>query len=183
MILIGLCGAAGSGKDTVAGHLAINHGYRVLAFAGPLYDAVAAITGLTVSELRDRRLKEKPIEWVGKSPRELLQLMGTEFGRNMIREDIWIRRAMMDVEEATCDCVITDVRFDNEAVAIRDAGGVIVEVVRPGTACLDAEAAKHASEAGIPRHHISATITNNGTVADLADSADAVVASLHADIM
>lgn len=182
-MLIGLCGAAGSGKDTVAGHLAINHKFKVLAFASPLYEAVAVITGLTVNELRDRSRKEEKIEWLGKSPRELLQLLGTEFGRNMIRDDIWVKRAMLAVDAAPGDCVITDVRFDNEAQAIREAGGVVIEVVRPNGKCLKQEAASHASEAGVSRHHIMATLTNDRGISDLAACADALIASLHADIM
>jgi hypothetical protein len=181
-MIIGLCGAAGAGKDTVAGHLAINHGFRVLAFASPLYEAVAAITGMTVNELRDRSQKEEVIEWLGKSRRELLQLLGTEFGRGMIRDDIWIRRLMTDVVPGK-KYVITDVRFDNEAEAIREAGGVIIEVVRPGGGCLKPGAAMHSSEAGVDRRHITATVANCGTVRELAMNVDMVIARLHAATM
>lgn len=181
-MLIGLCGAAGAGKDTVAGHLAINHGFRVLAFASPLYEAVAAITGMTVNELRDRSRKEEVIEWLGKSPRELLQLLGTEFGRGMIRDDIWIRRLMMGVVPGK-KYVVTDVRFDNEAEAIREAGGVIIEVVRRGSGCLKPGAAMHSSEAGVSREHIVATLVNDGTIRQLAMNVDTAVANLLAATM
>lgn len=184
MRLIGLCGAAGSGKDTVAEHLRRGYGFRVLAFADPLYAAVSAITGLPVERLRDRGQKERPIDWLGKSPRELLQLLGTEFGRNMIRDDLWVRRAMQEVAGSTeAGCVITDVRFDNEAEAIREAGGFVIEIVRPGMACLTATAASHSSERGISREHIILTLTNSGTIDDLNASVDAAIRSLHADIM
>ena len=188
MILIGLCGAAGAGKDTVAARLRERHGFWVMAFADPLYSAVSAITGMPVAALKNRDLKERPVGWIGKSPRELLQLLGTEFGRNLIREDIWIRRAMetigaVAVGNEHAGCVITDVRFDNEAEAIRQAGGMIFEVVRPGSTCLKSAAATHSSERGIGRQHILATIVNDGSLDDLAAGVDAAVASLHADIM
>lgn len=184
MILIGLCGAAGAGKDTAAEHLAAHHGFRVLAFATPVYEAVAAITGLAVDDLRDRRRKEEPIEWLGKSPRELLQLLGTEFGRGMIRDDIWVERARrVWRDHKGAGVVVTDIRFDNEAAAIREDGGFVLEVVRPGDGCLKDGAAKHSSEAGISREHILATVDNSGTIRDLAAAVDAVLCSLHADIM
>lgn len=188
MILIGLCGAAGSGKGAAANRLVKSHGFIELAFADPLYAAVSAITGKPVGWLKDRVHKERPLHWCGgKSPRELLQLLGTEFGRSMIHEDIWVTRAMRSVVEARdSGCpgvVITDVRFDNEAVAIREEGGVILEVVRPGDGCLSAEAAGHASEAGISREHILASIANQGTLSDLDAAVDAVLGTLHADIM
>lgn len=183
-MLVGLCGAAGSGKDEVANRLALTLGLRKLAFADPLYDAVAAITGKPVEWLKDRRNKESVIPWVGKSPRELLQLLGTEFGREMICDDIWVRRAMRAADEAgEPGVVITDVRFDNEAIAIRDKGGVILEVVRRGARCLAETTAKHSSEAGISREHVLAVICNYGTLAELGASVDAVFRSLHADIM
>ena len=188
MILIGLCGAAGCGKGSAAYRLVNAHGFREMAFADPLYAAVAAITGKTADWLKDRVHKERPIPWCGgKSPRELLQLLGTEFGREMIHTDIWVMRAMRSVqkarEEGLAGVVITDVRFDNEAAAIREEGGFIIEVVRPGDGCLSGAAAQHASEAGISREHILASIGNYGTLDDLASSVDAVIESLHADIM
>lgn len=188
MILIGLCGAAGSGKGEVAGRLVQSMGFLELAFADPLYAAVAAITGKPVEWLKDRVHKERPLPWCGgKSPRELLQLMGTEFGREMVHEDIWAMRTMRAVVESRAaglrGVVITDVRFDNESVAIREEGGVILEVVRPGYGCLSGSTASHASEAGISREHILATITNQGSIDDLWASVDEVIASLHADIM
>lgn len=185
MILIGLCGAAGSGKGAAAARMVEEYGFRELAFADPLYAAISAITGLTVAQLKDRAVKEAPLPWCGgKSPRELLQLIGTEFGRNAIHEEIWVRRAMRSVQEAReAGCVITDVRFDNEAEAIREHGGVVIEVVRPGHGCLSGAAASHASERGISREHILLTIENSGTLADLGAAVDEALASLHSDIM
>lgn len=53
--------------------------------------------------------------------RRLLQLIGTEIGRNSIAEDIWIQRAKDYIRENTSflDYVISDdVRFNNEAMAV-----------------------------------------------------------------
>ena len=168
-MLIGLCGAAGAGKDTVAGLLEDARGPRIqrIAFADPLYKAVAAITGLTVEKLQDRVVKEAVIPWLGKSPRHLLQTLGTEWGRGMVRQDIWVcialerARAVLDRGDSV---VITDVRFDNEAQAILEAGGEVWKVIRPGWKCLADDAEKHASEAGVDDRFVSRIVVNDGTV-------------------
>lgn len=182
MILIGLCGVAGSGKGEVAARLARRHGFMEMAFADPLYEAVSAIVGKPVAWLKDRANKEEVIPWLGKSPRELLQLMGTEFGRKMIHPEIWIRSAVERIDSSR-PVVFTDVRFDNEAQAIQEAGGVIFEVIRPFAACLKPHTAAHESEQGIMGEYVYLTIENTGTLDDLAAAVDAAVSSLHADIM
>lgn len=175
-MLIGLCGAAGCGKGSVAGFLAAGESPFVeIAFADPLYAAVSAITGLPVASLRDRETKERPIEGFGKSPRELLQLLGTEFGRKMIGESIWVDRAMRTVEHyqlSGIGVVISDVRFDNEAEAIRERGGVVWRVVRNAPSCLSEAASQHESEGGIRAELIDLTVRNNGSLVDLRAAVD-----------
>lgn len=165
-MLIGLCGAAGCGKTTVAEGLRDRYGYRVLSFADPLYDAVSAITGVPVERLKDRAVKEAELPGIGKSPRFLLQTLGTDWGRAIVDEDIWVKAAMARVSGDE-NVVIADVRFDNEADAIRGRGGVVFYVVRPGWRCLAAETSKHASERGISMDRIDAFIDNSGTVDQL----------------
>lgn len=169
-MLIGICGVAGSGKDAAADVLVSRYGYIRNKFADPLYEMVSAMTGYTVSQLQDRTLKEKPIRWLdGKTPRELLQTLGTEWGRGMVCSDVWIRSLQKRVERALEDgrpSVITDVRFDNEARWIHTMGGEVWRVVRdvPGhLACR----AHHSSEEGIEDGLIDRTIVNDGTIEDL----------------
>ena len=66
--------------------------------------------------------------------------------------------------------VADDVRFENEAVAIRARGGVIVRVVRPGAW---PGPSAHASEKGGFRADL--TLKNDGDVAALAAAVDALV--------
>lgn len=77
--------------------------------------------------------------WDGKKDdkgRRLLQLIGTECGRQCIHEDIWVRlwrHALPTALVGTTQIVIADdIRFPNEADAVRSLGGVMVKVVRPG---------------------------------------------------
>jgi hypothetical protein len=162
-MLIGLCGPAGAGKNTVADFLTE---CTQLAFADPLYECVSTITGLPVSCLKDRDVKEAVIPRLGKSPRQLLQTLGTEWGRGTVHPEIWIRIAMERAGRHE-NVVITDVRFDNEAQAIVDAGGEVWRVTRPGWRCLADDAAAHQSEAGVSDHLIARTIDNSGSLDDL----------------
>ena len=164
-MIIGLCGAAGSGKDTAASRLVLFHGFLRFAFADPIYDAVSAITGLEIHELKDRSRKENCLGWISYSPRRLLQSLGTEWGRDMIHPEIWVMSLMQRVEGVR-DAVITDVRFNNEAEAILARGGEVWRVVGR-EAIIGAEASSHASECGVADKYISATITNGGSIDDL----------------
>lgn len=165
-MLIGLCGAAGCGKGSVAAILAEHRGFKVFSFADPLYEAVAAISGMTVEQLQDRSIKEAPIPWIGKSPRYLLQTLGTEWGRNTISQSIWVDAAMRRADGVE-NAVIADVRFNNEAEAIKAAGGKIYLIVRPGWQTLDAEAARHSSESGVGIELIDGFLSNSGSLDDL----------------
>ena len=180
-MLIGLCGAAGAGKNSVAELLTDSDGctFMQMAFADPLYQCVSTITGLPVAKLKDRVVKEAVLPWLGKSPRQMLQSLGTEWGRGMVHDEIWIRIAMEQASQRLTvgrSVVITDVRFDNEAQAIIDAGGEVWKVTRPGWRCLADEAAAHQSEAGVSDHLITRTIYNSGSLDDLrADLAAATI--------
>jgi hypothetical protein len=171
-MLIGLCGPAGAGKNTVAEFLTDSDGCTLvqMAFADPLYECVSTITGLPVAKLKDRDVKETILPWLGKSPRQMLQTLGTEWGRGTVHPEIWIRITMERAKpEMTVGrgVVITDVRFDNEAQAIIDAGGEAWKVTRPGWRCLADEAAAHQSEAGVSDHLIARTIDNSGSLDEL----------------
>lgn len=180
-MLIGLCGLAGCGKNTVATILQDRRGFTPIAFADPIYAAVAAITGLSASELADRTVKEAPLAWLGRSPRELLQTLGTEWGRESVHQEIWVRRAMSRAAAilgAGGHVAITDCRFANEAEAIRQAGGSVWQVRRQA-AGLAGQTGQHASEAGVPEHLIDLRIENNGTLYDLEAAVEAAWATLH----
>lgn len=171
-MLVGLCGAAGAGKNTVAEFLTDADGCSCLqvAFADPLYECISTITGLPVERLKDRGVKEAVVPWLGKSPRQMLQSLGTEWGRDTIHPEIWIRITLERIRNelaAGRGVVITDVRFDNEAQAVIDAGGEVWRVDRPGWRCLSEDAAKHQSEAGVSDHLIARTIDNSGSLDEL----------------
>jgi len=162
-MLIGLCGPAGCGKTTIAEWLRDHRGFKIVCFADPLYDAISVITGIPVEGLKDRAKKEAEIPGLGRSPRFLLQTLGTDWGRDMVNSDIWVQAAMARSGDDE-DVVMADVRFDNEAAAIQARGGQVFYVVRPGWRCLEPDQASHSSERGIDIARIAGYIDNSGTV-------------------
>jgi dephospho-CoA kinase len=131
-MIIGICGLKGSGKTTVLKHLESKHGFVGLNFADALKRAVMDIFLLSESQCHDQHLKEVVDPRWGKSPREILQRLGTEVGRNLDRE-VWIKRVFFEVESRNLRrATIGDVRFFNEAQAVRDRGGIVVGIDRPG---------------------------------------------------
>jgi len=168
--LIGLVGRARVGKDTAATFLEDRHLLEQFAFANPLKDMLTSVFG----DLFYDGDREKPIEWLGKSPRQLMQTIGTEWGRQCVHPDLWVLLAHQ--EWLTCQrglsngMVISDVRFDNEARWIKEQGGTLIEIRRQHTETVEA----HVSEAGIT---VSAdhVIHNDGTLDDLYDALDEVM--------
>jgi hypothetical protein len=145
-----------------------------VSFADPLYDMISAMTGYPVSQLKDREFKEQVIPWLGKSPRQLLQTLGTDWGRDMVSRDVWLKIGARRIQSGY-RVVVRDVRFDDEAEMIReDFGGVIWEVTRPGAATC----ASHVSEAGISRRLIDRTLVNGGTLDEFREVVQAAAASL-----
>ena len=152
--LIGITGRAGVGKDTLAHYLHIMFGYHRYALAQPIKEALNARFGWTLERWNDRAWKEAPSEQCGTgaagqfSPRSWAQWLGTEVGRELHGDDCWIRlmqREWEQVRRSVDGMVVSDIRFDNEAAAIRELGGVVV--------CVDRSAAQpiapHKSERGV----------------------------------
>jgi len=164
--LIGLYShAPGSGKSTVAGML---RGYKRLSFADPLRKFSAQIlsslgyNGLAC--LRDK--KEEKVTELGVSPRQMMQTLGTEWGRSCIHPDLWIMVAAGTVEEQLKrgrNVVIDDVRFPNEAEMIRKLGGELWLVNRPGVVY----EGDHASEGALSEVEPDSLINNSGSLTQL----------------
>lgn len=161
--IIGLHGLARSGKDTVAAILAEQTKHtEMLSFATPLKLMLTSLLG-SATYLHESE-KEKTIEWLGRSPRYLLQTLGTEWGRDLVHPDIWIRLLERRVEfcrDASL-IVITDVRFENEAAWVRKHGQLVhvMRDKRPPIGGTD----NHASEYGLPIEDADYIIANNGTL-------------------
>lgn len=156
-MIIGLTGKARSGKDTAAAQL-VKGGFEHYWFSKPMKDACKSIFGWSDAHLYGD-LKEVVDKRFGCSPRQALQTLGTEWGRDCIGEDLWVDIAKIKMQSAE-NIVISDVRFDNEARAIAEMGGLVFEIVRGDTEQVN----EHSSESGISDYLINSTITNNSTI-------------------
>lgn len=73
------------------------------------------------------------IDFVGmefKTPRQMLQTIGTDMLRTNIRDDIWIVLLFTKIKELSCDIVVSDVRFKNEREALKKAGASLILIKR-----------------------------------------------------
>lgn len=138
IILIGLTGRAGSGKDTAANHLCNQYGFVRASFAEPLkamLEAMLEHAGLDHIWLHEPAFKNHPISGLGVSGRQLMQTLGTEWGREMVDTDLWVnlldRHLGISAGHAVHDrIVITDVRMPNEAAWVKAHGGQLLRLVR-----------------------------------------------------
>lgn len=168
-LLIGLHGLARTGKDTAASYLAEQFMLYSYAFADPLKAAVAQLFNLSHDHM-EGSLKETLLPGIGKSPRQLMQLLGTEWGRQQVHPELWLLLATQNIsyqmvidQTHYAGVVIRDVRFENEAEWIRRQGGHVVHILRPDAAAV----AAHSSESGIAIHDNDFTVHNEGTLDDL----------------
>lgn len=158
MKLIALCGAAGSGKDTVADLLP----YTKLAFADVLYEEVAQEWRVDVCWLKDRSVKDAPQHsLMGLTPRELL-CMHADMRRK--QDPLYFVNAVRRKLEWGKSYVITDVRFENEARMVRSFNGEVWQVVRPGVM---AGATGHISDTDGSEFKPDRIIVNDGSIKDL----------------
>lgn len=184
MELIGLSGFARSGKDTAAAVLVEEFGFVKVAFADKLRDMIYALNPIVVADARHHGMFPEP-DYSGKvykrlqdvideygwdnyktcpfywEIRELLQRQGTEAGRLTLWDTIWIDAALTGLPE-DARVVVSDCRFKNEARAIRDRGGSIVRIDRPGTKAAN----EHPSEHDLDGYDFDGYITNDGTTDD-----------------
>ena len=167
-VLIGLSGLAGTGKDTVRNMLE-DMGFTGFAFADPIRGMLRELltsSGIDDRFIDDRLFKEVPIHELGVSYRQMAQTLGTEWGRHLV-PDFWLRIADAytgeQVDLGGTHFVVSDVRFANEAQWVRDHGGVIWRVTRPGTAPVR----DHISESEMGSFVVDHEITNDGDIGDL----------------
>lgn len=174
--IVGLTGYAQVGKDTVGGIMK-GLGFERLSFADGVREGMYALNpivahgSLTVEDvlspgpIRLREIVDR-IGWEKAKQiseiRQLLQRYGTEAGREIFGSDCWIQRAL-DKAEPFLAYVVTDVRFPNEAEAIRAKGGEIWRVDRPGYAPINS----HASDVSVDEIEPDRIIVNDGTVQEL----------------
>jgi hypothetical protein len=168
---IGLHGFAGAGKDSVAKVLE-HYGYTRIAFADVLREALYVLNPIVLyspdaeGDLRVQDIVDNSGWDTAKREyeeiRRLLQVLGTEVGREMISQNVWVDSVFKKLEEDK-KYVFTDVRFVNEHHAIDSRLGLLIKVDRPGVGPVN----DHKSDKGLPGEWFDAKIVNDGTLEDL----------------
>ena len=163
--------------------------YQIKKFADTIKDTVCMWIGCTREQLEDQEFKQKELgeEWwycvaddgsyipyeqnlhknkvvnlVKLTPRKLLQLLGTECGRQIIHPNIWVNSLFADYKKDS-NWIITDVRFTNEAQTIKDRGGIMIRINRPLYRLDD----QHPSETALDNYNFDYVIENEGSIDEL----------------
>ena len=183
-ILIGLTGATGVGKDTIAKMLMEARGAVRLAFGDPVKAAAREAFGLEPKWLTDSAKTTVHPYW-GITPREMYQRLATEAMRGEFGQDFWVRRLQQDYEavralDVNRMIVITDVRFngeDTERNWVRAQGGFIVHVNGPQRR--EDINHNHVSNTPILRESDDLVLDNFGTVDGLAMKTGMLLAQIE----
>jgi hypothetical protein len=169
----------GSGKTTVATYLANHYGYQITPFAKPLRMMMTALLesfGIPAKEIAFllSEGKETPIlEIPGTpTPRRLMQLLGTDWGRKLVHDRIWVE-AWEIMATKNRYSVADDCRFPNEYKAVKAIpGGQVWRITRQSAVITSA----HASEGALDTVAVDQEITNDGTAGELFAKVDAILA-------
>lgn len=141
--LIGMAGKAGSGKTYLAKHALLPIGFVPLAVANHFKVDAVVRDGAPLDEVFFTAKSDET--------REMLQQRGTEQGRHVYGEDIWVRTmeawVAAFVAAGVHRFVVTDVRFPNEADWVKQLGGKLVRVL--GRGGLEGPLAFHPSETAL----------------------------------
>lgn len=168
-MIIGIAGKMKSGKDTAAEAL-VNIGFTKIAFADHLKSVCMHLFDMTHDQVYTLEGKETIDLRYGRTPREILQFMGTEVVRDNF-PNLWVQH-MWRACEGIENIVIPDVRFDNEAAFVALNEGVMIEIERPrlqkkGPLAWIKEKIGHRSERGVNRQLLDYIVINDSSISDL----------------
>jgi hypothetical protein len=161
-------------------------GWEIKKWAGKLKTIASLLTSIPVEKFEDQEFKKQPLDpcwWTpgedGMHPmtvRDLLQKLGTDACRNGLHTNTWVNALMADYKmhpehfndiangretgDGYPNWIITDTRFPNEAQAIKDAGGIVIRVDRPGVKAINA----HPSETALDNWNFDHKIMNGSDI-------------------
>ena len=168
-----------SGKSTVAEMIrsvlwSNNKSCIVYSFASPIKKMLyILLEELGIKDAEDRvygNKKEEPIKLLGsKNPRYIMQTLGTEWGRQLIHDRLWINIMINKIKESpNHTIIIDDMRFPNEKAALEALDALCINVffykiIRPGSDYTP----NHASEGSMDDLLFDEVIINDGSISDL----------------
>lgn len=173
-VVIGVCGFARTGKDTVASILVERHGFVRRGFADALREQLLVLDPFVspyrrLSDLITDRGWDAAKEDVPEV-RRLMQVYGTDV-RRAEHADVWIETLQRWVASTDATrIVVPDVRFPNEVGSV----SALVRVTRPGVGPVN----EHVSDNLVNDLRADYTISNDGTIEDLVRAVDALAGTL-----
>ncbi len=174
-MIIGISGKIGHGKDTVSDILKdlSSYNWKTKKFAGKLKEMTCMLTGCTLEQLEDQEFKKQLIgpQWGDLTYRTMMIRIGTEAMRDNVHPDTWVNALFANYNPKKDFWIITDLRFINEASAIKKLGGFLIRVNRPGVDNID-----HISETMLDDFDgFDATIVNDGSLDDLREEVKTIL--------
>lgn len=176
-IIVGFVGPKGSGKDAAANALIRHCGFQGRAFASFLKETCRNVFMLSYEQLYGDKKEEVDERW-NTTPRRLMQVVGTELFRDALQEalpelnvgdgeTLWCRcfRLWLEQFRTPMRVAVTDVRYEDEMKLIKELGGIVIRIDRPGIANDD----MHISEQEQRKMETDYTVVNDGTLLDLAN--------------
>lgn len=190
ILLVG--GRLTSGKDAFADHLVENHDFVKLGMSDTLALALYRLNPWVLAEKGPGVWRYQTIvDRVGyveakKNPevRRLLQVLGTEVGRQLLGENIWVDATKKKIQELAAEgknVVLTGIRYENEIALERNLAGIEIVtsiwVERPGLE----PTSQHSSEGSVAANDFEYVLPNTGTLQDLYKAADALLEEILND--
>lgn len=198
-ILIGLVGKKGVGKSTVSKFLnQSERNFVECAFSDALKKILQTLFFLNSTQLYGSQ-KDIIDEKLDVSPRQLMQIVGTQLFRNHLREhlpelklninesleqnlnedrSVWIwhlEKRIIELMQCTRNVIVSDVRFENEVHCIKRLGGIIIHIHRPSLVSEDT----HSSEMlSIPNEDVDYEIINDGNLEDLRNNVKKIISQI-----
>lgn len=171
MFVIGFDGTKGVGKDTAADILVTKHGFVRRKFAQPIKDVCSILFQVPENHFEGPE-KETVVEKHGMSPRQMMQLVGTDMFRHMVHADFWLDHFQnwCAHQPDNTRVVVTDLRFQNEVDAVKRLGGMVVRIVRSNGTGTGRHLAQdsHVTETGIAHlKGVDAQLNNDEDVSSL----------------
>jgi hypothetical protein len=160
-MIIGICGRQGSGKDTTADMInqLTNNRFSKKRFSEPLKECAGIILGVPSTLFEDRDFKNSCLPKFDMTVREFLQKFGTEGVREAVHPNIWVEALFNSYDNQ--DWIIPDVRFINEADAVKSRGGILIKTLR------NVKSDGHLSEVELDMISPDYEIANTGSFFDL----------------
>jgi len=166
--------------------------WQIKKFAYAVKQICSILTGIPVEDFEKEEVKDSYLgeewDWGGQghgpryTVRQFMQMVGTNAMRDVIHPDVWVNALMRQHKSVEIlpetdpgiiaytpkytypNWLISDVRFPNEARAIKDRNGIVIKIHRQHNREGKVE---HESETALNGYEFDYIIQNTGTIEDL----------------